>query len=44
MIPMLNIRAIYSAIGQDDEVADYAATYVYYTVPSVYFFLISVVY
>ena len=44
LVPLLNIRSIYTAIGQDDEVADYAATYVYYTVPFVYFYYLSTVY
>jgi MATE family multidrug resistance protein len=38
---MLFIRSIYSLIGQDPEVADYAATYVHIVLPSLYFFVIS---
>ncbi len=41
LVPLLNIRSIYSAIGQDDEVADYAATYVYYMLPAVYLNYVS---
>jgi Na+-driven multidrug efflux pump len=39
--PMLFIRSIYSLIGQDPEIADYAATYVHIVLPSLYFFVIS---
>lgn len=44
VIPLLFVRKIYEAMGQDDEVADYAALYVYFTLPSVYFFFISRIY
>ena len=38
---MLFIRSIYSLIGQDPEIADYAATYVHIVLPALYFFVIS---
>jgi Na+-driven multidrug efflux pump len=40
-IPMLFVRSIYSLIGQDSEVADYATTYVHIVLPSLYFFVVS---
>ena len=44
LIPLLNIRSIYRLLGQDDEIADYATIYVYYTLPFVYFYFLSQIY
>lgn len=44
LVPLLFIRQIYTAMGQDDEMADYATQYVYYTIPFVYFYYISQIY
>lgn len=44
LIPLIFIRQIYSAIGQDDVMADYATMYVHYTIPFVYFYYISQIY
>jgi len=39
--PMLFIKSIYSLIGQDPEIADYATKYVHIVLPSLYFFVVS---
>mmetsp|Transcript_40942 Transcript_40942/g.53638 ORF Transcript_40942/g.53638 Transcript_40942/m.53638 type:complete len:112 (-) Transcript_40942:85-420(-) len=44
VVPLMCIRPIYAAMGQDDEIADYATIYVHYTLPFVYFFFISRIY
>lgn len=40
-VPLICIKPIYLAIGQDEEMADYATTYVHFTLPFVYFYYIS---
>ena len=44
LVPLLSIRPIYGAMGQDDEIAEYATIYVHYTVPFVYFFFLARIY
>ena len=44
LVPLLSIRPIYRAIGQDDEIAEYATMYVYYTVPFIYFYFLARIY
>ena len=44
LIPLLFIRQIYAAIGQDDEMADYATSYVHFTIPFMYLYYISQIY
>ena len=39
VIPVFFIREIYEAIGQDPEVAAYAAKYIWFTTPGVFFFM-----
>jgi len=43
-IPLIYIRRIYIAIGQDEEMADYATTYVHITLPFIYFYYVSQAY
>ena len=41
LIPLLFIRRIYAAMGQDDVMADYATMYVHYTIPFIYFYYLA---
>lgn len=41
LIPMIFVSDIYSLIGQDPQIADYAVQYVYIVLPSLFFFVMS---
>ena len=43
-VPLICIKPLYMAIGQDEVMADYATTYVHWTLPFIYFYYLSQIY
>ena len=41
LVPLIFIRQIYTAMGQDDEMAEYASQYVHYTAPFILFYFVG---